>query len=71
MRIEILSLEIPIYYLYVRSFYNRAIISKKGYDYYIELAKSQWRDRTLYEQALIALTLNMKLAAERVSLERF
>jgi len=66
-KIDNLSANI-IYYLYVRSFYNNSLISKEAYKYYIESIKKYWKNKSLYEQALIALTLNKKLG-KSISLE--
>ncbi|MCK4441444.1 MAG: hypothetical protein KAU90_05520, partial [Sulfurovaceae bacterium] len=49
-------------YLYIRTFYNSHIISKKMYKYYLNQIKKYWRNKTLSEQAIIALILNKKLA---------
>jgi len=57
-----------IYYLYVRSFYNHSLISKEAYKYYIESIKKYWKNKSLYEQSLTALTLNKKLG-KSISLE--
>ncbi len=65
--VDNLSEEI-IYYLYIRSFYNQPLISKNVYRYYMELIKNSWRDKSLYEKTLIALTLNKQLG-KSISLE--
>ncbi len=51
-----------IHYLYVRGFYKFPIISKEAYRYYLNQAKKYWSREDIYEQAMIALTLNKKLA---------
>jgi len=51
-------------YLYIRTFYDFPILSKEGYRYYLNQTKKYWSNKTLYEQATIALTLNKKLAKE-------
>jgi len=51
-------------YLYIRTFYDFPILSKEGYRYYLNQIKKYWSNKTLYEQATIALTLNKKLAKE-------
>jgi hypothetical protein len=50
-----------IYYLYIRGFYKSPILSKEAYSYYLNQAKKYWSKRGLYEQAMVALTLNKKL----------
>ncbi|NEW60333.1 hypothetical protein GSY74_03470, partial [Sulfurovum sp. bin170] len=53
---------ILIHYLYARSFYQPKIEGKiqKAYSYYLEQAKKYWIEKGLYEQGMIALTLNRK-----------
>jgi len=51
-------------YLYIRTFYDFPILSKEAYRYYLNQTKKYWKNKTLYEQATIALTLNKKLAKE-------
>jgi len=51
-------------YLYIRTFYDFPILSKEAYRYYLNQTKKYWSNKTLYEQAIIALTLNKKLAKE-------
>ena len=57
-----------IYYLYIRSFYSKSLLSKKIYKYYIESIKKYWKDKNIYQQSLIALILNKKLG-KNISLE--
>jgi len=53
---------ILIHYLYARSFYQPKLEPKaqKAYNYYLEQAKKYWTKKGLYEQGMIALTLNRK-----------
>jgi len=51
-------------YLYIRTFYNFPILSKEAYRYYLNQIKKYWSNKTIYEQATIALTLNKKLAKD-------
>ncbi len=50
-----------IEYIYSRGFYKFPILSKEAYKYYLNQAKKYWSRRGIYEQAMIALTLNKKL----------
>jgi uncharacterized protein YfaS (alpha-2-macroglobulin family) len=51
-----------IHYLYARSFYGFKINTeaKKAHDYYLKQAKKYWIKKGLYEEAMIALTLNRR-----------
>jgi len=57
-----------IYYLYIRSFYNKSLLSKEIYNYYIDSIKKYWHNKSLYQQSLIALILNKKLG-KNISIE--
>ncbi|CAA6810803.1 MAG: FIG00652507: hypothetical protein [uncultured Sulfurovum sp.] len=50
------------HYLYARSFYNFKMSSEiqEAHDYYLEQAKRYWVNKGLYEQGMIALTLESK-----------
>ena len=52
---------ITIHYLYTRSFYDFPILSKEAYSYYLNQAKKYWKNKNLYEQAIIAIALNKNL----------
>jgi 5-hydroxyisourate hydrolase-like protein (transthyretin family) len=49
-----------IHYLYARSFYTFKMSDEiqQAHDYYLEQSKQYWGDKGLYEQGMIALTLN-------------
>jgi len=49
-----------VHYLYARSFYSFKMHTKvqKAHDYYLEQSKKYWGAKGLYEQGMIALTLN-------------
>ena len=53
---------IIIHYLYARSFYSFKMDKevKQAHDYYLNQIKKYWTTKGLYEQGLIALTLNTK-----------
>ncbi len=53
-----------IEYLYARSFYDFPILCKEAYKYYITQAKKYWYNKTLYQQAMIAIALHKNLDKE-------
>ncbi len=50
-----------IHYMYTRSFFNQIPMSagaQKAFNHYIELAKTQWVERGLYEQGMLTLAFH-------------
>ena len=56
-----------IYYLYARSFYRFPIldVAQEAYRYYFNQAIRYWSRKDIYQQAMIALTLNRKLGKNK------
>lgn len=62
---------IQVHYLYSRSFFPEQSFegNKLSYTYYLQQAKSYWKDRSIYEQAMIALAVNRNSSKSKVATE--